>query len=265
MATSKTQLGRRRDVIVARDSLESGDAATAQPRASRQLNIIAKQKLKPFIPGLRPTPDWNHSRQDFDTDNASVGAIKHFELLDLGKRLNTSRVFLNKASRALAGDKGNSGSQLRDTMKALMLFGVTPEQYHPYDIAQFDQEPSAFCYAFAQRYKAVQYYRLDPPGTPLSKRLNIIKTNLAANLPSIFGFTVYSAIYDATNKPGEIPYPGPGDKVVGGHAVVDIGYDDAKKIGKTKGALLIRNSWGETWMKMVMACCVIHMSRLAWP
>lgn len=103
MATTQTQLGWRRDVIVARDSLESGDAATAQPRASRQLNIIAKQKLKPFIPGLRPTPDWNHSRQDFDTDNASVGAIKHFERLALGKHLDGSRIFLYKASRPLVG------------------------------------------------------------------------------------------------------------------------------------------------------------------
>ena len=40
---------------------------------------------------------------------------------------------------------------------------------------------------------------------------------------------------------------------MGGHAVVAVGYDDAKKIknptcGKeTTGALLIRNSWGTGW------------------
>ena len=38
-----------------------------------------------------------------------------------------------------------------------------------------------------------------------------------------------------------------------GHAIVAVGYDDAKKIKNTKtnkvttGALLIRNSWGKEW------------------
>lgn len=181
------------------------------------------------------------------TANAGDGLIEYFERRAFGKHLDASRLFLYKATRTLAGDKGDIGAQPRDAMKALVIFGVPPEQYDHYDVTQFDQEPSAFCYAFAQRYKAVQYYRLDPSGTQLSKRLNIIKTNLAAKLPSMFGFTVYSSIYDTTNKPGEIPYPGPGDKLVGGHAIVAIGYDDAKRIGKNKVAFLIRNFWGETW------------------
>jgi hypothetical protein len=46
---------------------------------------------------------------------------------------------------------------------------------------------------------------------------------------------------------GDIPMPKPGDKLEGGHAVVAVGYDDGKKIGKDKGALLIRNSWGTAW------------------
>ena len=37
------------------------------------------------------------------------------------------------------------------------------------------------------------------------------------------------------------------DQVQGGHAVVAIGYDDNRKIGKDKGAIKIRNSWGTQW------------------
>lgn len=116
------------------------------------------------------------------TANAGIGLIEYFERRAFGKPLDAFRLFLYKTTRTLAGDKGDTGAQLRDTMKALVLFGVPPEQYHSYDIAQFDQEPSAFCYAFAQSYKAVQYYRLDPSGTAISKRLNIIKTYLASKL-----------------------------------------------------------------------------------
>ncbi|MFZ2169360.1 MAG: hypothetical protein WAW61_06940 [Methylococcaceae bacterium] len=45
----------------------------------------------------------------------------------------------------------------------MALFGVPPEKYWPYNIADFDVEPSAFLYAFAQSYQAINYYRLDPP------------------------------------------------------------------------------------------------------
>ena len=46
---------------------------------------------------------------------------------------------------------------------------------------------------------------------------------------------------------GEIPFPGSGDTLEGGHAILAVGYDDNKKIGSANGALLIRNSWGTQW------------------
>jgi C1A family cysteine protease len=120
-------------------------------------------------------------------------------------------------------------------------------------IADFDKEPPAFCYAFAQNYQAISYYRLDPPGTPLDALLTQIKTCLAAGLPSMFGFTVYNSISQAATT-GKIPFPAAGERILGGHAVVTVGYDDALKIKNTNpgglettGALLIRNSWGTGW------------------
>ena len=68
----------------------------------------------------------------------------------------------------------------------------------------------------------------------------------------MFGFTVYSSISQAATQ-GEIPFPTPGDAIVGGHAIVAIGYDDAKVIknansgAQVVGALQIRNSWGTGW------------------
>ena len=76
-----------------------------------------------------------------------------------------------------------------------------------------------------------------------------IKAFLAAGLPSMFGFTVYSSIEQAYHD-GKIPYPCRGEGILGGHAVVAVGYDDQIEIEnatcrvETTGALLIRNSWG---------------------
>ena len=77
-------------------------------------------------------------------------------------------------------EKGDTGAFLRTTMGAMVLFGLPPETYWPYIEAAFDKEPSAFCYAYAQNYQSVSYYRLDPPGTKPDDLLNRIKTNLSA-------------------------------------------------------------------------------------
>jgi C1A family cysteine protease len=181
------------------------------------------------------------------TANAGVALFEYFERRAFAKHLDASRLFLYKVTRNLMGEKGDTGAQLRDTMKAMVLFGVPPEKYWPYKISRYEEEPTPFCYAFAQSYQAVKYYRLDPPGIAPTKTLSEIKKSLAAQLPVMFGFSVYTSMPGGGDGKGEIPYPGPGDKLEGGHAVVAVGYEDGKKIGKDKGALLIRNSWGAEW------------------
>ncbi len=187
------------------------------------------------------------------TAQAGAGVVEYFEKRAFGKYIDASRLFLYKATRNLMHATGDSGAFLRSTMGALTLFGVPPEEYWQYSIPDFDNEPPAFCYAFAQNYQAITYYRLDPYGTPKDALLNRIKTDLGAGLPPMFGFTVYSSVSQA-DKTGAIPYPTAGEKIVGGHAVVAVGYDDARTIKntnrgavETKGALLIRNSWGTAW------------------
>ncbi len=186
------------------------------------------------------------------TANAGVGMVEYFERRAFGKHLDASRLFLYKATRNLMKVTGDTGAYLRTTMQALVLFGVPPEEYYPYVANDYDQEPPAFTYSFAQSYQALQYVRLDPLQTDTEVILDRIKTNLAAGLPSIFGFTVYSSI-QGSSATGNIPYPCKGEEVMGGHAVMAVGYDDKMEIknysckNKTTGALLIRNSWGTKW------------------
>jgi len=187
------------------------------------------------------------------TANAGVALFEYFERRAFGKHIDASRLFLYKATRNLLHWTGDTGAFLRSTMGAMVLFGVPPEEYWKYIVADYEKEPPAFCYAFASNYRAISYYRLDPPGTTKAALLTQIKTNLVGGLPSMFGFTVYSS-YQQAAKTGNIPYPTVGEKIVGGHAVVAVGYDDNLKIKNTvtgavesKGALLIRNSWGTGW------------------
>jgi len=184
------------------------------------------------------------------TAQAGTGMLEYFERRAHGKHLDGSRRFLYKATRALGGLEGDSGAFLRTTIGAMRLFGVPPEEFWPYSEEEFDVEPPAFCYAFAQSYQALRYYRLDPPGTGGAELLAAIKSHLASQLPAMFGFTVYGSIA-AAGEDGRIPFPVEGDNVEGGHAVMAVGYDDAVEVanrdGATTGAILIRNSWSEGW------------------
>ena len=221
----------------------------------RKANLSQPLKALPHSTDLRPwcSPVENQGQLGSCTAHAGVGVLEYFERRAFGRFIDASRLFLYKATRNLMHASGDSGAYLRTTMGALAVFGVPPEEYWPYDIAAFDREPGAFCYAFAQNYQAIQYMRLDPPGTSGAALLNSVKSHLAAGLPAMFGFTVYASINQA-GPSGGIPFPCPGEKAVGGHAIVAVGYDDGIQIRNpnctapsTQGAILIRNSWGAGW------------------
>jgi C1A family cysteine protease len=258
-------MGWLRDLPDVRDfTIESEQVSKALNQTPEKHSIralLAKIRVSAPPPTLQPTvnltqwcsPIENQGALGSCTANAGVAAVEYFERRAFGRHIDASRLFLYKTTRNLLHWNGDTGAFLRTTMGALALFGVPPEEHWPYNIANFDRDPSAFCYAFAQNYQAIKYYRLDPPGTTTNTLLNRIKTNLAAGLPSIFGFTVYNSIAQA-NTTGKIPFPAAGDQVAGGHALLAVGYDDNVRIKntltnsiETTGAILIRNSWGAGW------------------
>lgn len=249
-----------------RDFTSDCDVVSPKLKELKQDDSIHKMLVKvgvkkttnitlPATVDLRPwfSPVENQGALGSCTANAGVGVVEYFERRAFGKYIDASRLFLYKATRNMLHLAGDTGAFLRTTMGALVLFGTPPEEYYPYNIADFDKEPSAFCYAFAQNFQAISYYRLDPPGITKPTLLANIKTYLAAGLPSMFGFTVYNSYVQAAAT-GKIPFPASGEKIIGGHAIVACGYDDNMIIKnlapgsvQTKGALLIRNSWGSGW------------------
>ena len=201
------------------------------------------------------------------TAHAAAGMVEYFEEKSFGSHIDVSRLFIYKTTRNLAKNTGDTGATIRGTMGALTLFGAPPEEYWPYSgtLELFDKEPSAFAYAFAENFKALVYYRLDMPSLTGEEVLQRVRASLATGLPAMFGFSVYDSYKQAAvtgSGAGKIPFPGGKEHMVGGHAVMAVGYDDGMVIankgggvgGKatmvtTTGALLIRNSWGTCWGK----------------
>ena len=72
------------------------------------------------------------------TAQAGAGVVEYYENRAFGKYIDASRLFLYKITRNLLHWTGDTGAFLRSTMGALVLFGVPPEEYWPYEISDFD-------------------------------------------------------------------------------------------------------------------------------
>ncbi|MEZ2304286.1 MAG: C1 family peptidase [Microcoleus sp.] len=186
---------------------------------------------------------------------AAAALLEYFARKAKDEYTSISPLFLYKVARNLMNSTGDVGASVRETMKTMVAFGTPPEKYWSYEADKFDEDPPAFCYSYAQSYKTLKYFRLDRPNLTKEILLFQIQAVLAADFPCIFGFTVYSSIYNKENiSSGCIPYPSKKDQVIGGHTVLAVGYNNYKVIkhsnGRekpTRGAFLIRNSWGTEW------------------
>jgi C1A family cysteine protease len=186
------------------------------------------------------------------TAATTAALTSYFQRQAHGRSFEASPLFLYKLTRNLLGLHGDSGALLRTTMQALRLFGAVPESVWPYDPTRLDLEPETFHYAYAGNYKAKAYYRLDLPGAGTAALLDRARTNLAAKLPAMFGLFVFPSMAFATVT-GDVPVPARGERPTLSHALVAVGYDDAKEIRNpvdnaiSRGALRVRNSWGAGW------------------
>ncbi|MEO7143534.1 MAG: C1 family peptidase, partial [Bryobacteraceae bacterium] len=119
--------------------------------------------------------------------------------------------------------------------KTVAAQGVCPETQWPYAIDQFATRPAAPCYTAAVAHKAIRYSRLLQ--TPSQ-----MKGCLAAGFPFSVGITVYDSFEtEAVAQSGAVPMPAPSESVLGGHAVLVVGYDDKSQ------RFTVRNSWGPDW------------------
>ena len=132
----------------------------------------------------------------------------------------------------------DSGAYVRDAVKSLVKYGTCLENTCAYS-NDCTTVPSAQAYAEALKYQALAYARFDEGGNISDRQqlINAIKANMDAGLPIIGGMTCYSNIWTAVK--GVIP-KGNG-QIIGGHAILLVGYDDSKQLFKFK------NSWGSSW------------------
>lgn len=169
------------------------------------------------------------------TANALVGALEFLELKAKEPLVDLSRLFVYYNERVIEHTvKTDSGAMLRDGIKTLAKQGVCSEKRWPYIITKFAVKPTPKCYKEAASHTITSYHRI--------LTLDEMLSCLAEGFPFVFGFTVYESFESETvARTGTVPMPQPGERVLGGHAVLAVGYDEGTK------RFLVRNSWGTGW------------------
>jgi C1A family cysteine protease len=181
-------------------------------------------------------PVYNQLNLGSCTANALAGAFE-FNLIKEGKKdFTPARLFIYYNERVLENTvNSDNGAFIRDGIKTMNKQGVCSESIWPYDVAKFAVKPPQACYANAKTNEIKSYQRL-------INTIAQLKGCLADGFPFVFGFTVYESFESATvAKTGKMPMPKPNEQVLGGHAVVAVGYND-----KTQ-TIIVRNSWDKTW------------------
>ncbi len=212
------------DLPDARDQLYRAPRATGTPPPSVD--------LRPGCPSVYDQGDLGSC-----TANAISGAIEFDQRKQkMPQPFTPSRLFIYYNERALEGSiQTDSGAMLRDGIKSVASQGTCPEAMWPYVPANFTDRPPTQCYKVGKLHPAVQYSRL-------AQDLNQMKLCLAAGYPFIFGFTVYESFEtEEVAATGVMPMPSASEVVLGGHAVMAVGYDDASS------RFLVRNSWTQEW------------------
>lgn len=210
---------------------EPDDEALAAPPAAVDLRDAA---------GAFPPP-WDQGALNSCTAQAMAAAL-HYDARrqDPDTDFEPSRLFIYYVERK---DEGTLGAdavhgrpvQMRDCIEAVAGAGACGEAAWPYQASNLDAAPPAAAYTEAAERRAASYHRLQ-------QDLGHLKACLAQGFPFLFGLRVYASFpaYGSRGQ-GTVPLPTAADRLLGGHALLAVGYDDAR------GGFIVRNSWGPDW------------------
>jgi C1A family cysteine protease len=197
--------------------------------------VLTKLPKKVDLRSKMP-PVYDQGQLGSCTANA-IGAAFEFDQVKEGmKDFMPSRLFIYYNERAMEGTiDTDSGAMIRDGMKSVAKVGVCTETTWPYDIPKFTEKPPPNAYKEASEHQAVVYRRV-------LGNLHQMQGCLASGYPFVFGFSVYESFMSPqVAQTGEVPLPPRGEQLIGGHAVLAVGYDDAIQ------RFIVRNSWGKDW------------------
>jgi C1A family cysteine protease len=150
------------------------------------------------------------------------------------KFIDLSRLFVYYNSRLFDDTlKEDSGTYIRDGLKAAARYGICSETLWPYIVDNFDKQPSPECYVDASQRLVTRYEIL----YTLRDMLEVLNDGM----PVVIGMYLYQGFTEMDIIRSVVRLPRENESIVGAHAVVLVGYDLPGQM------FLAQNSFGTDW------------------
>jgi C1A family cysteine protease len=212
------------------------DRAKQQAPHAKLRKLPPVQGLMPTRVDLRANCSPVYDQQDLGSCTAfavAKGAREYLQRARGEKAVPLSALYVYYETRKLRNAVNlDSGATITDAMKALATAGAAPDALWGYDTNLFTQKPPAAAYKAAAEWKLTTGVQLAGPEE--------MKKAILRKQPVVFGMRIYKQFRDV-GPDGMLPVPQNGDVMVGGHAVVAVGYDNKKRV------FIVKNSFGTGW------------------
>jgi len=234
---SNYYLNKKQELIIKHrqyDILKKKLSYKSHPNAPTNKTVVAKKKvvnkkvdLSQFCSSIR-----DQGVEGSCTAFATIACMEFIEKkFNKNNYIDLSESFTYYVTRANIMKESpitDSGAYISDVIESLVQYGTCRLSTCPYvDNPLLEPPPNA--YSEAKAYHVVQYANIIS--------IEAMKAVLDSGYAIIGGFVCYSNMYKAAK--GVIPLPN--NNVIGGHAVLFVGYDDSTQLFKFK------NSWGTFW------------------
>lgn len=196
--------------------------------------IRKKRTLLPAIVDYRTHPDMPEVYDQGALGSCTAQAVGALCDFKYGKEYayTPSTLFLYYVTRLREGTVNiDSGATLRNAIKSANDWGISQEEFWPYNIGAFKELPTEEAFSIAEKHQALEYARL-------TQNVDELRECLASGNLFAFGIGVYDGLYNVTKDNSVLAIPTLADKLYGGHAVCAVGYNDLDKV------FIVRNSWG---------------------
>ena len=201
-------------------------------RKSIYKNLPSSVDLRHLVPEVL-----NQEQTSSCVAHSFVAADRILRLIEKYNDIKLSRMFVYWNLRFLENDiDQDGGGELRDGAKALATYGAPHEADFPFTMDNLFKQPPQVAYKDAINNITKTYLTV-------GQTEQEFKQCLAEGYPFVFGTDLYEAFEsDEVAKTGIVPMANwNNDKLVGGHAITCVGYDDSTRY------FTVLNSWGSDW------------------
>jgi len=217
-------------------SLGFDDNRYKQVAKKAKVRKMPRQALLPTRVDLRDqcSPVGNQGKMGSCTAWSVGKGFREFQINKRNERkVPLSAMFIYYEARAAWGNTQEpTGSTIYDNMVVLEEKGICTDESFPYDVTKYMIKPTTAMYQEAKECTS--------SGASHISTLDDMQSALAQGEVVRFAFDVMES-FRTVGTDGMMPVPKAGEKRLGGHAVMAVGYDSQKQV------VIVRNSWGTDW------------------